>query len=118
MCIRLCSVILKSRIIYYDNSVSTILCKLICKITYTASKKYWVGQVRSEEALAYDAYRFEDLPGSSENEDVAATVGGVTVKMSQYGNGQTLTKAVRLDLPFAAGIVDHRSCATVYILKA
>lgn len=83
----------------------------------TASKKYWVGEVRSEDALAYDAYRFEDLPGS-ENEDVAATVGGVTVKMSQYGNGQTLTKAVRLDLPFAAGIVDHRSCATVYIEKA
>jgi hypothetical protein len=83
----------------------------------TASKKYWVGQVRSEEALAYDAYRFDDLPGS-ENEDVAATVGGVTVKMSQYGNGQTLTKAVRLDLPFATGIVDHRSSATVYILKA
>ena len=83
----------------------------------TASKKYWVGQVRSEEALAYDAYRFEDLPGS-DNEDVSASVGGVTVKMSQYGNGQTLTKAVRLDLPFATGIVDHRSSVTVYILKA
>ena len=83
----------------------------------TASKKYWIGEVRTEDALAYDSYRFDDLPGS-DNSEVAASVGDVTVKMSEYGNGQTLTKAVRLDMPFAAGIVDHRSSVTVYILKA
>jgi hypothetical protein len=42
----------------------------------------------------------------------------VTVKMSEYGNGTTLTKLVRLDLPYAAGIVDHRCSLTVYVLKA
>lgn len=82
----------------------------------TASKKYWVGQVRTADALAFDDYKFEDLPGS-DNEAVA-TVGGVTVKMSEYGNGTTLTKLVRLDLPYAAGIVEHRGSVTVYILKA
>jgi hypothetical protein len=82
----------------------------------TASKKYWVGQVRTADALAFDDYKFEDLPGS-DNEAVA-TVGGVTVKMSEYGNGTTLTKLVRLDLPYAAGIVDHRCSLTVYVLKA
>jgi len=82
----------------------------------TASKKYWVGQVRTADALAFDDYKFLDLPGS-ENESVAS-VGGVTVKMSEYGNGTTLTKLVRLDLPYAAGIVEHRGSVTVYIEKA
>lgn len=82
----------------------------------TGSKTYWVGQVRTADALAFDDYKFLDLPGS-ENESVAS-VGGVTVKMSEYGNGTTLTKLVRLDLPYAAGIVEHRGSVTVYILKA
>ena len=82
----------------------------------TASKTYWVGQVRTADALAFDDYKFEDLPGST-NEAVAS-VGGVTVKMSEYGNGTTLTKLVRLDLPYAAGIVDHRGSVTTYIIKA
>lgn len=77
---------------------------------------YWVGQVRTRDALAYDSYKFENLPGS-ENEDVA-TVGGVTVKMSTYGDGTNLTKLVRLDTPHAAGIWEPRSCVAVYIKKA
>ena len=77
---------------------------------------YWVGQVRTRDALAYDSYKFENIPGS-ENEDVA-TVGGVTVKMSTYGDGTNLTKLVRLDTPHAAGIWEPRSCVAVYIKKA
>ena len=77
---------------------------------------YWVGQVRTRDALAYDSYKFENLPGS-ENEEVA-TVGGVTVKMSTYGDGTNLTKLVRLDTPHAAGIWEPRSCVGVYIKKA
>lgn len=80
-----------------------------------ASKSYYVGQVRTHDALAYDDYKFEDLPGS-ENEAVA-TEGAVTVKMSQYGDGKTLTKLVRLDLPYAAGIPDARYSVTTYIAK-
>ena len=82
----------------------------------TASKTYWVGQVRTADALAFDDYKFDDLP-SSTNEAVAS-VGGVTMKMSEYGGGTTLTKLVRLDLPYAAGIVDHRGSVTTYIIKA
>lgn len=81
-----------------------------------ADATYWVGQVRTRDALAYDSYKFENLPGS-ENEDVA-TVGGVTVKMSTYGDGTNLTKLVRLDTPYAAGIWEPRSCVAVYIKKA
>lgn len=77
---------------------------------------YWVGQVRTKESMAFDSYKFENLPGS-ENEDVA-TVGGVTVKMSTYGDGTNLTKLVRLDVPHAAGIWDARGAVAVYIKKS
>lgn len=77
---------------------------------------YWVGQVRTKESMAFDSYKFENLPGS-ENEDVA-TVGGVTVKMSTYGDGTNLTKLIRLDVPHAAGIWDARGAVAVYIKKS
>ena len=77
---------------------------------------YWIGQVRSRECMCFDSYKFENLPGS-ENEDVA-TVGGVTVKMSLYGDGTNLTKLVRLDVPHAAGIWDARGAVAVYIKKS
>lgn len=81
----------------------------------TTSKTYYVGQVRTKECFAFDTYKFENLPGS-ENEAVA-TVGGVTVKMSMYGDGETLEKLVRLDAPHAGGIWDSRGSVTVYLEK-
>lgn len=77
---------------------------------------YWVGQVRTKESMAFDSYKFENLPGS-DNEDVG-TVGGVTVKMSLYGDGTNLTKLVRLDVPHAAGIWDARGAVAVFIKKS
>lgn len=77
---------------------------------------YWVGQVRTKESMAFDSYKFENLPGS-DNEEVA-TVGGVTVKMSMYGDGTNLTKLIRLDVPHAAGIWDARGAVAVYIKKS
>lgn len=77
---------------------------------------YWVGQVRTKESMAFDSYKFENLPGS-DNEEVA-TVGGVTVKMSTYGDGTNLTKLVRLDVPHAAGIWDARGAVAVFIKKS
>lgn len=81
----------------------------------TNGKTYWVGQCRTKDCFAFDSYKFENLPGS-ENEDVS-TIGGVTVKMSQYGDGTNLTKLIRLDVPHAAGIWDARSAVAVYVQK-
>lgn len=81
----------------------------------TAGKTYWVGQCRTKDCFAFDSYKFENLPGS-ENEDVS-TIGGVTVKMSTYGDGTNLTKLIRLDVPHAAGIWDARSAVAVYVQK-
>lgn len=81
-----------------------------------ASKTYYVGQVRTRDALCYSSYKFNNLPGS-ENSDVA-TVGGVTVKMSKYGDGDNLETLIRLDIPNGAAIWEPRSCVGVYIEKA
>ena len=81
-----------------------------------ADTEYYVGQVRTRDALAFDSYKFGTLPGS-ENEDVA-TVGNVTVRMSMYGEGDCLEKLIRLDAPHASGIWEPRSCVGVYVKKA
>ena len=79
-----------------------------------SGKEYIVGVVREETALAFDTYKFSDLPGS-ENETV--TVDGVSLKMSKYGDGNKMQSLVRLDVPFAAGIPDARRQCVVYIEK-
>lgn len=79
----------------------------------TGGKKYLIGQCRLESGLAFDGYKFKDLPGS-DNSSVA-TVGGVTVKMSMYGDGEYLEKMVRLDCPFGAGSLDPRFSVTTYL---
>lgn len=82
----------------------------------SASTTYYVGQVRTKDCFAFDAYKFENLPGS-ENEEVGV-VGGHSVKMSMYGDGINLQKLIRLDAPFAAGLFEPRGSVTVYIAKS
>ena len=79
----------------------------------STNKTYIIGQTRLEDSLAFDAYKFRSLPGS-ENEAVA-TVGGVTVKMSMFGEGDYLEKMIRLDCPFGAGLMDPRLSVTTYL---
>lgn len=79
-----------------------------------AGKKYAVGICRSKDALGFDSYKFQDLPGSV-NETV--TVDGVSVKMSQYGNGKEMTTLVRIDCPFCAVVPDARKQVVVYFEK-
>lgn len=79
-----------------------------------ASTKYVIGQVRSETALVFDSYKFQDLPGS---ENAVKTVGGVTVKMSRFGNGECLNELVRIDAPYAAALPVARDAVVVYFQK-
>lgn len=79
-----------------------------------ASTKYVIGQVRTENALIFDSYKFNDLPGS---ENSVKTVGGVTVKMSRFGDGQCLNEMVRIDAPYAAALPIARDAVVVYFKK-
>lgn len=80
----------------------------------SSGQEYYVGVCREEDALAFDTYKFSDLPGS-ENE--TETIDGVSVKMSKYGDGKNMISLVRLDCPFAAGVPDARRQAVLYIEK-
>lgn len=82
----------------------------------SASTTYYVGQCRTKNCFTYDAYKFDDLPGS-DNEAVGV-VGGKSVKMSEYGNGNNLNKLVRMDSPYAAGLFEPRGAVTVFIPMA
>lgn len=79
-----------------------------------ASTKYSIGQVRTENAVVFDSYKFNDLPGS---ENSVKTVGGVTVKMSRFGDGQCLNEMVRIDAPYAAALPVARDAVVVYFKK-
>lgn len=79
-----------------------------------ASTKYVIGQVREESALVLDFYKFNDLPGS---ENSVKTVGGVTVKMSRFGDGQCLNEMVRIDAPYATALPIARDAVVVYFKK-
>ena len=79
-----------------------------------ASAKYVIGQVRTENALVFDSYKFNDLPGS---ENSVKTVGGVTVKMSRFGDGKCLNEMVRIDAPYAAALPIARDAVVVYYKK-
>ena len=79
-----------------------------------ASTKYVIGQVRTENALVFDSYKFNDLPGS---ENSVKTVGGVTVKMSRFGDGQCLNEMVRIDASYAAALPVARDAVVVYYKK-
>ena len=80
----------------------------------TSGASYYVGVCREEDALAFDTYKFADLPGS---ENSTETIDGVSVKMSQYGDGKNMQALVRLDCPYAAGIPDARRQSVLYVKK-
>lgn len=77
-------------------------------------KKYYVGQVRTQKALGVDTYKFDDLPGS---ENATETVDGISIKMSQYGDGKHMTVLGRLDAPHAFTLPEQREAVTVYFEK-
>lgn len=79
-----------------------------------ASTKYSIGQVRTETAVCFDSYKFQDLPGS---ENSVKTVGGVTVKMSRWGDNSCLNELVRIDAPYAAALPIARDSVVVYYKK-
>jgi hypothetical protein len=79
----------------------------------TASKKYAIGQVRTEDSLKWDQYRFDGLPGS-EDQDVS-TFENVTLKLMAFGDGKNGVKLLRIDLPYLAKILEHRESVTTYL---
>lgn len=80
----------------------------------TADTEYFVGQVRTESAVGFDSYKFADLPGS---ETSTQSFEGITVKMSEFGDGYKMQSLVRLDVPHAVCLPDQREAVIVYFEK-
>lgn len=74
---------------------------------------YYISEVRAKDALAYDTYQFDSLPGSDEEQ--VASVGGSSVKMRIFGDGTNLNKLIRLDSAYAASIYEPRNAVVIYI---
>ena len=79
------------------------------------SKTYQICEVRAKDALAYDTYQFDSLPGS--DEEMVSTVGGTSVKMRIFGDGTNLNKLYRIDSAYAAAIYEPRDCVVIYVEK-
>jgi len=77
------------------------------------SATYLIGEVRSKDALAYDTYQFDVLPGSQD--EMVATVAGSSVKMRIFGDGTNLNKLVRIDSSYAAALYEPRNAVVIYI---
>lgn len=73
---------------------------------------YYVGEVRAKDALAYDTYQFDNLPGS--DDEMVSSVGGSSVKMRIFGDGTNLNKLVRIDSAYAAALYEPRNAVVLY----
>lgn len=78
----------------------------------SANTDYVIGEVRSEDCLAYDTYQFDVLPGSQD--EMVSTVGGSSIKMRIFGDGTNLNKLYRLDSTYAAALFEPREAVVLY----
>jgi hypothetical protein len=77
------------------------------------SKTYQICEVRAKDALAFDQYQFDSLPGS--DEEMVSTVGSTSVKMRIFGDGTNLNKLVRIDSAYAAALYEPRNAVVIYV---
>lgn len=100
---------------YVDTALTLSSGAIALTSALSTSTTYQICCVRTKDCFTFSTYDFADLPGS-ENEAVAV-VGGHSVKMSMYGDGTNMVKLVRVDAPFAAGVMDNRGVVVLYVEK-
>lgn len=81
----------------------------------TAGKTYKICEVRSKSALAYDTYRFDQIPGSEQSDVTVGEVAGSAVQMRIFGDGNNLDKLVRIDSAYAASLYEPREAVVIYV---
>ena len=93
------------------SSTTTVTCAFIDGMA--ANKTYLVGQVRTEDALVFDSYTFDDLPGS--RRENVGNDGPVVLKAMSYGDGKNGVELTRIDSPFIATIFEPRRCVPTFV---
>lgn len=75
-------------------------------------KTYNVVQSRTTDAVAYDTYKFGNIPSCEQEIEKKEEL---TLQTYKWGNGETLTTLVRLVAPFAVGLPEPRSSVLSYM---
>lgn len=97
------------------NATTVVTCEFVDGMsapTTGNTKTYAVGQVRVDDALVFDAYTYEDLPGSR-RENIGSD-GPVVLKAMSFGDGLNGVELTRIDVSFIATIFEPRRCVVTY----
>ena len=86
------------------SSTTTVTCAFVDGMG--AGKSYWVGQVRTDDALTFDAYTYEDLPGS--RRENVGNDGPVVLKAMSFGDGKNGVEMTRIDVSYIATVFEPR----------
>lgn len=86
------------------NADTTVTCAFVDGMG--AGKSYLVGQVRTDDALTFDAYTYEDLPGS--RRENVGNDGPVVLKAMSYGDGKNGVELTRIDVSYIATVFEPR----------
>lgn len=86
------------------SSTTTVTCAFVDGMG--AGKSYLVGQVRTDDALTFDAYTYEDLPGS--RRENVGNDGPVVLKAMSFGDGKNGVELTRIDVSYIATVFEPR----------
>lgn len=93
------------------SATTTVTCSFVDGMG--ASKTYLVGQVRTNDALVFDAYTYEDLPGS--RRENVGNDGPVVLKAMSFGDGKNGVEMTRIDASFIATVFEPRRCLPIFV---
>lgn len=75
-------------------------------------KSYLVMQARDQDWLEFDSAKFPELPGC---ENGSESVGGISVQTAEWGDVNTRSTVMRIDVPYVAVGIDARLSRICYI---
>lgn len=93
------------------SSTTTVTCAFVDGMA--AGKSYIVGQVRTDDALTFDAYTYEDLPGS--RRENVGNDGPVVLKAMSFGDGKNGVELTRIDVSYIATVFEPRRNVVTFV---
>ena len=80
----------------------------------TSGKEYYVGQIRTEDAVGFDTYTFDRIPGT---EETTEDVKNIRIKCSIGGDNIKGESSVVLRAPYAVTLPEARKAVVAYFQK-
>lgn len=80
----------------------------------TSGKEYYVGQIRTEDAVGFDTYTFDRIPGT---EETTEDVKNIRIKCSIGGDNIRGESSVVFRAPYAVTLPEQRKAVVAYFEK-